>query len=342
MAADRARRGLFGVGVLAAGALAGAALERVLVRRAFPGDDPEASEPIGSVPGRTRWVVADDGTRLYARVHGPQDAPTAIVFAHGMVENHVIWHYLVRNLRADGRHTLVAYDARGHGNSGPVHGPDGTTPFTADILGRDLAAVIEQTTRGRVAVVGHSLGGMAALTQLVVDKRDRERVAGAVLVNTTFTATMIGPYGMTQRLAPVGQVLRRFVDNNPKRADRLRLAASDLTTLIARTIFGADASPRQVAVAFHMYETTPAQTLAAATDLLAYDVTDDLVRIDVPVLVVGGERDIMTPVHLSRRMAEIIPDAELVIFDGCGHMAPFERHEELTAHLRKFTDRVLG
>jgi pimeloyl-ACP methyl ester carboxylesterase len=342
LATDRARKGLLGLGVLAAGAFAGAALERVLVRRAFGGEDPEAGEPIGSVPGRTRWVHADDGARLYTRVYGPDDAPAAIVFAHGMVENHVIWHYLVRNLRADGRHTLVAYDARGHGNSGPVHGPNGTTPFSADILGRDLAAVIEQTTRGPVVVVGHSLGGMAALTQLVVDKRDRERVAGAVLVNTTFATTALGSYAVTHRLAPVGEFLRRFVDRNPKRADRLRLAASDLTTLIARTIFGADASPRHVALAYHMYETTPAQTVAAATDLLAYDVTDDLVRIDVPVLVVGGERDILTPVHLSRKMAEIIPDAELVIFERCGHMAPFERHEELTAHIRKFTERVLG
>jgi pimeloyl-ACP methyl ester carboxylesterase len=166
-------------------------------------------------------------------------------------------------------------------------------------------------------------------------------VRGAVLVNTTFAATTVGPGGVPQRLAPLGEMLRRFVDANPKRADRLRLAASDLTTLIARTIFGANASARQVAVAFHMYETTPAQTLAAATDMLSYDVADDLERIDVPVLVVGGDRDLLTPVHLSRRMAEIIPDAELVIFDGCGHMAPFERHEELTAHVRKFTDRVL-
>ena len=90
-----------------------------------------------------------------------------------------------------------------------------------------------------------------------------------------------------------------------------------------------------------MYETTPAQTLAAAADLLAYDVTEDLARIDVPVLVVGGSRDLLTSVHLSRHMADVIPDAELVIFERCGHMAPFERHEELTAHIRKFAERVL-
>jgi pimeloyl-ACP methyl ester carboxylesterase len=343
LATSRGRKGLLGLGALAAGAVAGAALEELVYRRFARTPDPERDEPIGSVAGRTAWVTADDGAQLYTRVYGPPDAKAAIVFAHGMVENHVIWHYLVRNLRADGRYTLVAYDARGHGNSAPVHGPDGTTPFDADTLGRDLASVVDQTTSGPVVLVGHSLGGMTALTQLVLDQQERARVAGAVLVCTTYTSSEPSWRGRAglRALSPLARAVRRLVDRDPKRADRLRMSVNDLTILIARTLFGRNASPRQVAVAYHMYETTPAQTLAAATDLLAYDVTDDLARIDVPVLVIGGSRDVITPVHLSRHMADVIPDAELAILDGCGHMAPFERHEDVTAHIRKFTEKVL-
>lgn len=345
----RARGGLLGLGTILAGAVVGAALEETVYRRFANAPDPEADEPIGSVPGRTVWVESDDGTKLYTRIYGSHDArsaagqPRAIVFAHGVLENHVIWHYLVRNLRADGRHTLVAYDARGHGNSGPARGPNGTTRFDADTLGRDLAAVVEQTTSGAVVVVGHSLGGMAALTQLVLDRRERERLAGAVLINTTYTSnepSWRGRFGQ-RALAPFGRALQRFVDNHAERAARLRMSMNDLSIFIARTIFGANASPRHVAVAYHMYERTPAQTIAAATDLLSYDVTDHLPLIDVPVLVIGGSRDIITPVHLSRYMADVIPSSELVILEGCGHMAPFERHEEVAAHLRKFVDRVL-
>jgi len=343
LATNRRRAGLLGLGVLAAGAAAGVALEELVYRRFANTPDPERDEPIGSVPGRTVWVTADDDAKLYARIYGPEDASAAIVFAHGIVENHVIWHYLVRDLRADGRYKLVAYDARGHGNSGAVHGPNGTTPFDADTLGRDLAAVVDQTTSGPVVLVGHSLGGMTALTHLVLDRRERIRVAGAVLVNTTDTLddpTWRGRVG-GRLIPPAADALRRFVDRDPARADRLRMSMNDLTILIARTIFGRNPSPRQVAVSYHMYETTSAQTLAAATDLLAYDVTEDLSRIDIPVLVIGGSRDVITPVHRSRHMAEVIPDAELVILDGCGHMAPFERHEDVTAHIRKFADKVL-
>jgi pimeloyl-ACP methyl ester carboxylesterase len=224
-----------------------------------------------------------------------------------------------------------------------VRGPDGTTPFDADTLGRDLAAVIEQTTTGPVVVVGHSLGGMTALTQLAADRKERERVAGAVLMCTTYTSNEPSWRGRfsSRTIEPLGGALRRFVDGNPKRADRLRLSVSDFTILAARTLFGRNASLRQVAVAFHMFETTPSQTLAAAVDLLAYDVEDHLAKIDIPVLVIGGERDLLTPAYLSRHMAEAIPEAELAILEGCGHMAPFERHEEVTALIRKFADRVL-
>ena len=344
-ARKRARSGLLGLGTIVAGAVAGAALEETVYRRFANAPDPEADEPIGSVPGRTVWVESDDGTKLYTRVYGSRDARTGIVFAHGVVENHVIWHYLVRNLRADGRHKLVAYDARGHGNSGPARGPNGTTPFDGDTLGRDLAAVVEQTTSGPVVLVGHSLGGMTALTQLVLDRRERERVAGGVIINSTFTAELGGWGGkgnaLQRHAERIGDVVRRVAGDDAKRIDRLRMGASDLTILAARTLFGRSASPRQVAVAFHMYETTPSQTLAAAVDLATFDVYDDLEKIDVPILVITGSRDWLTPTFLAREMARIIPTSELVVLDGCGHMAPFERHEHVTAQIRKFAERVL-
>jgi pimeloyl-ACP methyl ester carboxylesterase len=338
-------RGWLGFAAVAGGAVAGAVAEEVLLRRLVRGPDPERDESIGSVPGRTVWVKSPDGTGLYTRTYGPADAPLAIVFAHGITENHVIWHYVVRDLRTDGSFKLVAYDHRGHGKSGPAHGPEGTTTFDGHTLGTDLAAVIDQTTTGPVIVVGHSLGGMAALSHLIAEKTagedEGQRVAGAVIVCSTYTSELAGWRGRGKPLLErVGEAARRAAAHDPKRIERLRMGANDLTFLMARSLFGRNPSPRQIAVAFHMYETTPSQTLTAALDLFSYDVADRLSDIDVPVLIVAGERDVLTPPHLSREMAEMIPGAELVVFDDCGHMAPFERHAELVSQLRKFADRV--
>ncbi len=338
------RQRLFGLAALAAGGVAGAAMEEVLYRRVLRRRDPEADEPIGSVPGTTSWVESFDGTRLYVRSYGPKDAPLSIACAHGLVENHLMWHYLARDLRGEFR--IVAYDARGHGNSGPAKGPEGTTAFDSHTLGADLAAVVDQATTGPVVVVGHSLGGMTALARLVLERKEREHIAGAVIVNSAFTAELAG-WGRRGNTAPriferLGDLAHRAVGDDAKRIDRLRTGVSDLALLISRSIFGKDPSPRHIAVAFHMFETTPSQTLAAAFDLADFDVHAQLRSIDVPTLVIAGTRDILTPVFLSREIANEVPDAELVILEGCGHMAPFERHGEVVAHVRKFAERLIA
>jgi pimeloyl-ACP methyl ester carboxylesterase len=308
--------------------------------------DPEATERIGGVPGQTQWVETFDGTKLYARVFGPQEAEAAIVFAHGVIEHQIIWHYLIRDLRADGKFRLVAYDHRGHGNSGPARGPGGTTPFTGETLAADLAAVIHQTTTGPVLPVGHSLGGMAALAYLTAESPHRERIRGAVLVNSTFTAQLAGWRGRgnpaLRTIERIGDAGRRFLGADARRIERLRPRQGDIGFLAARLNFGTNPSPRHVAVAFQMSQKCPSQTIAAALDLHSFDVFDLLDDISVPTLLVAGRRDLVTPVFLSEEMARRIPNAELVVFEDCGHMSPFERHEELAAHIRKFADRVLA
>ena len=165
-------------------------------------------------------------------------------------------------------------------------------------------------------------------------------------MNSSFTAELAAwrgrggtGYRVIERLGDIGQ---RLIGGDARRIDRLRRGATDLSILLSRTVFGANPSPRHIAVAFHMYERTPSQTLAAAIDMMDFDVFDELRKVDVPMLVVAGSRDLVTPPFLSEEMVKVIPDAELVVFEGCGHMAPFERHDELVAHIRKFADRVLS
>lgn len=339
------RSGLWGVAAVAGGVVAGAALERLLYRRLVDRPDPEEHEPIGSVPGRTQWVESFDGAKLYARVFGNEDADVTLVFAHGIIEQHIIWHYQIRDFTRDGRYRIVAYDHRGHGSSGPVRGPQGKTPFSGATLARDFMAVVAQTSKDSDVVgIGHSLGGMTALAMLTDREIEREKIRGVALVNSTFTAQLGGwredGHRFQQIFERMGAVAQRVIGEDAKLIDRLKLQMSDLVLLLARLVFGKSPSKRHLAVAYHMYETVPAQTLAAAIDLQDYDLYEELLDIDVPILIVAGTHDLLTPAFLSRAMAARIPGAELVMLEDCGHMSPFERHDELSAQLRKFAERV--
>lgn len=341
------KRGVGAFLVVAAGVVTGAALEEYVYRRAFKRRaDPEASEPIGRLPGESLWVKAFDGTQIHVRAYGPSDAHRTLVLAHGAIETHVIWHYQARDLLAEGGYRLLAYDARGHGSSGPAKGPDGNTPLTAYTMARDLVAVVRQTTKQRVVLVGHSMGGMViqALWQHGENQHIADQVAGVVFTNTAYTADLHGwrrEGTLGQRMFErVEDVLQR-IPRPPKIVDKLRVGTTDLAMLVGRVAYGDDPSPRHIATSVKMYEQAATPTLNAFIDFARFDARDALQLIDAPALIIAGSKDAITPPHLSKDMAELIPDAELVTFEGCGHTSPFERHEQVSAYITKFAERVL-
>jgi pimeloyl-ACP methyl ester carboxylesterase len=65
-----------------------------------------------------------------------------------------------------------------------------------------------------------------------------------------------------------------------------------------------------------------------------------LSKVDVPVLVIAGEKDTFTPASLSEFMAEQMPKAELLMIKGGSHVAPIEQPELVSAKLKAFVERV--
>ena len=142
-----------------------------------------------------------------------------------------------------------------------------------------------------------------------------------------------------ERLSDIG---RRLAGDDAKRIERLRPRTGDLGVFAARLFFGRSPSHQQLAAAFEMFQRCPSQTIAAAIDLHDYDVYELLDDIKVPALIVAGSRDLITPAFLSKEMHRKIPNSELVVLEGTGHMSPWERHEDLASHIRKFADKVLA
>lgn len=337
------RGGLIALGAMAAGALAGAAAEEFLFRRTFRRDDRERGERFGTVRGKPAEVESFDGTRLHAELYGP-DGESACVFLHGFTLTRDAWHYQLRDL--DDRR-LIAFDARGHGGSGPARGPRGHTVYTASTLARDVHAVLDQTGTRSAVLVGHSMGGMTIL-QFAEDFPEElgRRVKGIVLLNTTFTSQL----GAWREDRPRYEAVRKTLGGllewfaaDPRRVNYARMRANDLTMFLTRIGFGSHPSASHVAWTRRMIDSTQSDTLAAAmVGLESYDTLRVLEKIDVPALIVGGEKDLISPAWLSREMAERIAGARLVILPGAGHMGMLERHAELSQRMESFLSEVLA
>jgi pimeloyl-ACP methyl ester carboxylesterase len=348
------RAGVLGVaagvaGLVAAGAAVGLATERYAIGRIRNGPDAAADEPFGRLRAdRSRTVTTDDGVPLAVEEVGPRDAPLTVVFVHGYCLAMGSWHYQRLGL-ADMTHPrlrMVFYDCRSHGRSGRAP----TETATIDQLGDDLFAVLaDLVPTGPVVLVGHSMGGMTIMA--LADRHPElfeRRVIGVALLSTStgrLAEVTLGFPALTAKLrAPVLPLALRVMRSRAGLIERSRKFGSDLAWLLTRRYsFGStDVSPALVEYVGQLIAGTSVEVVADFFPALnAHDKLGALTRLrDLETLIVVGDRDLLTPVEHSRRMADALPNAELLILQGAGHLAMMERPEMVTLRLRAFLHRA--
>ena len=347
---SRRRQGVVGaaVGVVAVGAAAGLAAERYAVGRTRLRPDPQARQPFFELPAdRTRTVLADDGVALHVEEVGPANAPLTVVFVHGYTQEMAAWHYQRQALAADNPGRLVFYDHRSHGRSG--RGPSESA--TIDQLGRDLMTVLDEVVpRGPVVLVGHSMGGMTIMA--LADAHPGlfgSRVVGVALISTSTGRLAELTFGLPTLVRPLSRrvlpFLTRGMRARPGTFERGRRVGTDLAFLLTR--FGGfgdrDVSPSVVEFVEEMGARTPVDVIAEFYD--TFTTHDKLGAIEVlravETLILVGSKDLLTPVDHSRAMAEVLPEASLVVVERAGHMVQLERPELVTLQLRALVGRAV-
>ncbi|WP_128379180.1 alpha/beta fold hydrolase [Streptomyces cavernae] len=358
------------IGVVAAGAAAGVAIERLTVGRGMRRKARlalDSTGPYGALRGMPGKAYADDGTELYYEVDEVETdtaplaprrrrlfgrkapAPVTVVFSHGYCLNQDSWHFQRAALRGVVR--TVHWDQRSHGRSGrgvAQHQDD--IPVTIDQLGRDLKAVIDAAApEGPLVLVGHSMGGMTVMA--LADQYPElvgERVVGVALVGTS--SGRLGEVNFGLPVAGVNAVRRvlpgvlRALGQRAELVERGRRATSDLFAgIIKRYSFASkDVDPAIERFAERMIEATPIDVVAefypAFND---HDKTEALARFaELPVLVLAGVGDLVTPSEHSEVIADLLPDAELVLVPDAGHLVMLEHPEVVTDRLADLLTRV--
>ncbi|WP_328771099.1 alpha/beta fold hydrolase [Streptomyces sp. NBC_00286] len=365
------RAGIVGtaIGVVAAGAAAGVAIERLTVGRGMRQKARlalDSAGPYGALRGMPGTATADDGTEIYYEIDDVEQdatltprrrrlfgrkapAPVTVVLSHGYCLSQDSWHFQRAALRGVVR--TVHWDQRSHGRSGRgVAQVQHDVPLDIEQLGRDLKAVIDAAApEGPLVLVGHSMGGMTVMA-LADQYPDliRERVVGVALVGTSSGKLGEVNFGLpVAGVNAVRRVLPGVLKALGQRADLVekgRRATADLFAgIIKRYSFASrDVDPAVARFAERLIEGTPIDVVAefypAFTD---HDKTEALAYFaELPVLVLSGVKDLVTPSEHSEAIADLLPDAELVLVPDAGHLVMLEHPEVVTDRLADLLTRA--
>lgn len=238
----------------------------------------------------------------------------ALVFLHYWGGSARTWHPVIERLAESSR--CLALDHRGWGaSSAPEAG------YATGDLADDAEAVIAARGLESYILVGHSMGGKVA--QLLATQRPAG-LRGVVLVAPAPARPATIPPAVLEQMAhaydsraSVEATLDAVLRHAP-------LDAALREQVVADSLAGGAAARRH----------WPRHTILE-------DVSRDLDRIDVPVLVIAGEHDRVEPVALMRsNVLALIDGAELDVLADTGHLIPLERPAALADRIARFRDAV--
>jgi pimeloyl-ACP methyl ester carboxylesterase len=301
------------------------------------------SLPVALPPSRTVEVRSADGTRLHTEVFGPEDG-YPIVLAHGITCAIRVWAYQIAELSSDFR--VIAFDHRGHGRSGiPRRGG-----YSLSHLAADVDAVLDATLRPgeRAVVAGHSMGGMAIAAWSDRYRHKVEARADAVALINTTTGDLLREVRLLPVPAPFAAVRvlggRALISifGSYTVPPAVRRASREMISMLA---VGADADRAVGSLIYDLFNSTPPAGRGGCGKALIEAMGRrhiDLAGLTVPTLVIGSQRDRLTPLVQSRRIAAAAPNlAGLVELPG-GHCSMLERPAEVNRELRTLAESIAG
>ena len=258
------------------------------------------NEPMNNKPMEPSPETVRGGL-FYTVSRGAADDP-ALVLVHGAGGSRLHWPGELRRLPGV---TVYTLDLPGHGRS------EGRGCDTIAGYAEAVVEFLDTLEIERAIIAGHSMGGAIAQTLVL---NFAARVAGLVLVAT----------GARLRVGPA--IL-----------EGIRSDFEGSVELVTRFAWSPEAPPALTELGRQALLETGPDVLCG--DFIAcdrFDVMGRLEEIEVPTLVITGTADQLTPPRYAHFLVEHIPDAQLVLVEGAGHMVMLERPVEVVEAVWEF------
>lgn len=236
-----------------------------------------------------------------------------------------MWEYQINDL-VDSGHRVIAYDRRGFGKSSqPWDGYD------YDTLTDDLKAMIDQLELEDITLIGFSMGGGEVVRYF--SRHGGRRVSKAVLISA------VTPYLLETESNP-GGVAQEVFD---KIAEQMKQDRIGFLDEFGKTFFGISILNKPLSaplLEYYRMLCAVASPRATSECVKAFSNTDfrsEMQLVTVPTLIIHGSDDKTVPIGpTGKQSAKLIPNNNLIIYDGAPHGLFYTEREKLNADLLNF------
>ena len=255
-------------------------------------------------------ITTNRGTIDVAEAGGGDATP--ILFLHGVGSDHHVWAPQIDHFSTERRAIALAYP--GYGESALFEGA------TRDDYAAAVLATMDALAIDQAHICGLSLGGVVAIALHAVA---RERCASLIIADSF-------------AVHPDGQGIYDRSESASRTIGMRALAEARVGALL-----GSAAAPAIHRVVIDtMSAISPAAYVLGARAVWLADQRDRAAAIDVPTLVLVGDKDVITPPALSEQLAALIPVAKLAIIAGAGHLANLEQPSAFNNAIDEFLSEI--
>lgn len=276
----------------------------------------ENTVPVEQLTDPDSRFIKVNGVDVHYKVYG-QGEP-AFILLHGFGASLFSWREVTAPLSHYG--TVIAYDRPAFGLTERPLTWEGENPYSHEAQVKLVIGLMDALGIERAILIGNSAGGtIAMLTALEYP----QRIQSLILVDPAVYAgggapAWIRPLLKTPQMKHLGPLIARQIQT--RGPELIKVAWHDPSKITPDVMEGYQKPLRIAGWDKALWELTLASRESGLADRLA--------EFDLPILVLTGDDDRIVPTEQSVRLADELPDAQLVIIPQCGHL-PHEEQPQL-------------
>lgn len=242
-----------------------------------------------------------------------------IIFIHGFPYDHTMWKKQINVF--SNKYYCVSYDIRGFGESVNFDGQ-----HTMEMFVDDLKIIIEEMNLDKPVICGLSMGGYISLRAI---ERFQGKLFAAILCDTRSQAD--DNQGKLKRASAIKRI------NSQEHKEFVK----DFITNCFSDSFKLNHSDELQSIISYSQNFSPTGLKGGLLAMLSRtDTTSFLEKIEIPVLLICGQNDTLTPPSVMKEMYHKIKNSEFVEIINAGHISPIENPDDVNSAIAKFLKNI--